>query len=92
MMAGCVITIQQCHRDYVPDCLMGALFVVVLRPISIFFCASARDVPFNMGLPRATRFGVVGGRIDQEHLASTSDRYTPVTLHLVNQLALLDRP
>ena len=53
--------------------------------------ADLSDPKFKGGLSGASRFVVVGGRINQEDAARAPDRNTPVATHLVDQLALPDR-
>ena len=43
-------------------------------------------------LSGATRLVVIGRGIDPEHATRPSDRNTPLATHLINQLALPDRP
>src|SRR3954468_20121236 len=50
------------------------------------------DPLFEMGLSGATRLVVIGGGIDLEHATRPADRNVPLTSHLINQLALPDRP
>src|ERR1700733_8304346 len=54
--------------------------------------ANLLDPLFEGSLSGATRLVVVGGRIDQEHAAGSPDRYIPIAAHLINELALADRP
>src|SRR5215212_9350849 len=54
--------------------------------------ANLLDPLFEMGVSGAARLVMVGGRIDLEHATCSSDRNVPLTSHLVDQLALPDRP
>ena len=47
---------------------------------------------FEYGLSGVTKLVVMGGCIDLEHVTRPSDRHVPLATHLVNQLALPDRP
>ena len=53
--------------------------------------ANLLDPLLEGSLSGATRLVVVGGRIDQEHTAGSSDRHIPVAAHFINELALADR-
>ena len=53
--------------------------------------ADLLDPVFEGSLSGATRFVVIGGCIDQEHTAGSSDRYIPVAAHLINELAAADK-
>src|SRR5215218_1614177 len=63
-------------------------------PIAIAYArlANLPDPLFEMGLSGAPRLVMVGGRFDLEHATCPSDRNVPLTSHLVDQLALPDRP
>src|SRR5215212_933512 len=50
------------------------------------------DPLFQMGLSGAARFVMVGRGVHLEHAARPADRNIPLVPHLVDQLALPDRP
>ena len=71
--------------ENVKKLIMRAIEVAVLAGVG------AALPLFDGRLPVATGFVVIGGRVEQRHTTRSPDRYTPVTAHLINKLALADR-